>query len=635
MAKQPSAFGGSRALGYQESFFGNRNDMLQSALDSVLLSYQDEMTKYEAAVELYKDATGIVDKERARLLKLRDDLQKEQIKGAQAARQFNAGQLNSSARSGASIQAANDRFNAKQAAIASYLGSQAFKAGARGADDVLANEARQAYTSSPGDISASMSALGRQYVQTTEVPKTAVERDIGRAYLFQQHLGDEVRQDKYSFLDPQDQMVAAADNLLSTLSAEDRASVERGLLAQQERVAGRGAAIAAQGGQVTSGGIPTTTVGEPDYSALIADVEARLGRVQEAQVAAAPRAPEAPDLLKLQRDEYFRSFFPGYTPAYQINEAAAALSKLPSEDAMALLELYRAEKSAERLAGRMPAETPLGGEVVDGRPRYAAGKEGPRMAGDVLGGKGSPFIPVEGPIGSVESKMFDAYADMARRELVGGGVAAPVQDVVPEARLKALDLSGTPYSVKEEEARKVAQDAKKLLDEAKTRGVDEKTIAMLQNSYDKALKTYSDIFATGQEPALVEAMREEKRTYPFPTPKQADRKEVKRLLPDQADLQAKLKAAKEVEKIVDTPEFDKLLGTDVGKATKDIYEANKAKGDESGKEIMKYVAREFPRSKDQNIAAQVVMGLSYKDSNAGKMGQEDFELGGGVVSPEE
>ena len=45
----------SKALGYQESYFPNRNDMLQSALDSVLLRYSDKMSKFEIASEVYQD----------------------------------------------------------------------------------------------------------------------------------------------------------------------------------------------------------------------------------------------------------------------------------------------------------------------------------------------------------------------------------------------------------------------------------------------------------------------------------------------------------------------------------------------------------------------------------------------------
>ena len=77
--RQRSVFEGSRALGYQESFFSNRNDMLQSSLDTVLLTYDNEMTRYEAAMSLYKDQIDLVQKERERLTKLIDDLRKEQI----------------------------------------------------------------------------------------------------------------------------------------------------------------------------------------------------------------------------------------------------------------------------------------------------------------------------------------------------------------------------------------------------------------------------------------------------------------------------------------------------------------------------------------------------------------------------
>lgn len=625
MAKKTTAFGGSRALGYQESFFANRNDMLQSALDSVLLNYDNEMQKYEAAVELYKDASKLVQERKDYLIKLRDGLVKEQVKATQAAKQFNAAQLNTTARAEAGIDAANQRYNLTQVFYSKYLGAlPTFLPGsaAKGVDDVIQNEANQAYTGSGGNISSSMAALDRQYKGTTEVQKTAQDRDLGRAYLFQQHLGDEQDKPEYQIFDPLERPQYAADALMEKLSDAEKASVTRGLDIQKKLTAGKNVAI--DKGTVSSGAIDTQLVGMPSYEEAIADVDARLERLAAAEAAKAPEKPPEPDLITEQRKEYFKSFFPGYMPAFKQNAIATSLNALPDEDAMALLELYRAEKRAETLAGRMPAETPLGEEITDRRPpRYAAGKEGPRMAGDVLGGKGSPFIPVEGAIGSVESKLFDAYADTARRELVAEGVAAPVQDAVPEARLKDLEIKqGAPYSTIEEQARQRAMEAKRQLDEAKSKGLDEKTIATFQTIYDNELKAYSDIFVIGQEPALNEAMREQ-RTYPFPTPKQADRKEVKKLLPDQIDAKAKIRAAKKVEPIVDTPEFGKLLTTDVGKAVTELWNANKAKGDETEKEVLKYIAREYPRAKDQELAAQVVMGLAYHNKNADKLKLED------------
>lgn len=89
--------------------------------------------------------------------------------------------------------------------LPAFYGTQEFKAGSGGAGDVLMNEVRQAYTGSPTDINQAMRSLDVQFTQTTEVPKTSTERDIGKATLVQIVLGDEVKKEKYSFLDPADQ----------------------------------------------------------------------------------------------------------------------------------------------------------------------------------------------------------------------------------------------------------------------------------------------------------------------------------------------------------------------------------------------------------------------------------------------
>jgi hypothetical protein len=76
-------------------------------------------------------------------------------------------------------------------------------------------------------------------------------------------------------------------------------------------------------------------------------------------------------------------------------------------------------------------------------------------------------------------------------------------------------------------------------------------------------------------------------------------------------------AAEKAQSIYGTPEFNKLLNTELGKAVSDLYSVNKAKGDETGGEILSYIATEFPRAEDQSKAAQILMGLSYADKTKG------------------
>jgi hypothetical protein len=90
--------------------------------------------------------------------------------------------------------------------------------------------------------------------------------------------------------------------------------------------------------------------------------------------------------------------------------------------------------------------------------------------------------------------------------------------------------------------------------------------------------------------------------------------------PQQTDAKVKFNAAEKAQSIYGTPEFNKLLNTELGKAVSDLYSVNKAKGDETGGEILSYIATEFPRAEDQSKAAQILMGLSYADKTKGLLG---------------
>jgi hypothetical protein len=87
--------------------------------------------------------------------------------------------------------------------------------------------------------------------------------------------------------------------------------------------------------------------------------------------------------------------------------------------------------------------------------------------------------------------------------------------------------------------------------------------------------------------------------------------------PQQTDAKVKFDAAEKAQSIYGTPDFDKLLNTELGRAVSDLYSVNKAKGDETGGEVLSYIATEFPRAEDQSKAAQILMGLSYADKTKG------------------
>ena len=394
--RQRSVFEGSRALGYQESFFSNRNDMLQSALDTVLLTYDNERAKYEAAMSLYKDQIDLVQKERDRLTKLVDDLRKEQIDAKAATDRFNAGQLNSSDRARFYANESNNRFNAANKARASFFFGRGL--GDTGADDVTVNEARQAYDANKTSVTAGLKALRSQQVGTTEVPKTAEDRDIGNAILFNQYLADELRKPEYQMFDPQDQPAAATAALLETLSPEDQSSIVRGRELQLKKAAGSKGAAAED---VETGALGARTVGAPDYTGLIKEAESRLTRLQSGEALRGgqlPVAPEAPDLIKLQRDEYFRTFFPGFLPAYRMNEMLKGLSSA-SPEGEALIRSFVDRSLAEKgLGGISGLSIPSRGITGTTEPDTLIEGEPPRMAGDVIFGRGSPFVPPGGPL---------------------------------------------------------------------------------------------------------------------------------------------------------------------------------------------------------------------------------------------
>jgi hypothetical protein len=379
MAKRTTS---SKALGYQESFFANRNDMLQSALDAVLLKIDNEQARYEAEVELYKESSKLVTREKERLQKIVDDLKKAQIDKDLAVAQFNAGQKNSTARTSAGIDAANARFNAKQAALAAYYGTRGFSAGRDPSDQVTVNEVRKAFTANPNDINAAFRAYLAQTRGTSGVPKTDVDIQKGYAIGFSTAVDKEFGDPKYNiFEDPTDRLNAAKDTVLERVTDQaDRDRIELGIRVLNPKAADGAGLVVDSTGNVSVGGIDVNTVGQADYSGLLADAEARLGRIKDAE-AKAPVAPEEPDLIDLQRREYFDKFYSGYVPRYEMNEIMQKLIDLPDREAQAFKDLYQSRYSP--VAGM---ETPTGARRV---------RDLPTTPGGVIGGEGSPFVPTD------------------------------------------------------------------------------------------------------------------------------------------------------------------------------------------------------------------------------------------------
>jgi hypothetical protein len=94
----------------------------------------------------------------------------------------------------------------------------------------------------------------------------------------------------------------------------------------------------------------------------------------------------------------------------------------------------------------------------------------------------------------------------------------------------------------------------------------------------------------------------------------------------QRDTEAKGQAYIEALRLVkedDGKGFQSLLGTPLGIEVADLYQANKAKGDQTNEQLLSYLAREFPRSEDQQKAAQVVFGLDIAEIESEYMGKEE------------
>jgi hypothetical protein len=102
----------------------------------------------------------------------------------------------------------------------------------------------------------------------------------------------------------------------------------------------------------------------------------------------------------------------------------------------------------------------------------------------------------------------------------------------------------------------------------------------------------------------------------------ADRIEVRKLpkTPEDKDISFKVKAGEEAGRLVDAGQLDTYLQKPVGQSVEQLYKANKAKGNQTDKELLSYIAKEFPRIEYQEIAATTLMGLSYRYAIAGKLG---------------
>ena len=408
----------SRSLVYAESYYQNRNDMLQSSLDSVYQRIDSEQLAYEARLKATKDITNELNKEIARIKKLRDDLAVKQLDKNAAAQQWTAGQRNAANRTEFLVKASNSRFLADKAYDRATFGSgvSTRSAGIPGLDETSENEANRSYTTFPSNPDAGLRDYLSKISGTGEFAKSAQQIQLATAYAVDTYIANEMAkldrgegdpgqlaayQDFAG--DPKEQKNIALKIVFDKIT--DPAIVEsanRGYQIAEELVKRKGAGVSDEelAKMVFSGSIPVNPAAAPDYSKLRGELDTRLAELEAKRAQVTPEAPtplSERDVIQEQRDEFFRTFYPSAKPAYQVNRLIDNILSGnidPAQEAI-IQEII----SSEGKARRMPAEGPLGPEVEDrsGR-RNFTGKEGARMLGDILYGEGSPFVPEPSPL---------------------------------------------------------------------------------------------------------------------------------------------------------------------------------------------------------------------------------------------
>jgi hypothetical protein len=427
--KTSSTSGGSnksRSLVYAESYYQNRNDMLQSSLDSVYQRIDAEQLAYEARLKATKDLTNGLDKELARLKKLRDDLSVRQLDKNAASQQWTAGQRNAANRTEFLVKASNSRFLADKAfARATYgTGVSTRAAAIPGLDETSQNEANRSYTSYPTNPNAGLTEFRNKIAKIGEFDKNNQQVDLATSYAVDTYVTNELA--KLDRGEGNANQVAVYQEFAGDAKAQRGVAVQlvldqiqdpaivgsaiRGYEIAEELAKRKGAGVSDEdlGKMVYEGSIPVNKSTAPDYSALKGELDKRISELEGKREQVTPEAPvplSERNVIEEQRDEFFRTFYPGAKPAYQVNRL---LNKILSGDIDPESEAIIQEIiSSEGKARRMPAEGPLGPEIENaGARRGFTGKEGARMPGDIIYGEDSPFVPEESPLSDKALKIL-------------------------------------------------------------------------------------------------------------------------------------------------------------------------------------------------------------------------------------
>jgi hypothetical protein len=694
--------------------------MLQSSLDSVYQRIDAEGLAYEARLKATKDLTRALDKELQRLRKMRDDLDVRQLDKNAAAQQWSAGQRNAAQRTEFLVTASNSRFLADKAFDRGMYGSgtSTKAAGIPGLDETSENEANRSYTSYPDNPNTGLTDYRSKISGTGEFAKSAQQVDLATAYAVDTYVTNKLTELDRGQGDPNQVAVyqqfagdAKAQRGIAVQAVLDSitdpaivGSATRGYQIAEQLASKKGAGVSDEelGKMVATGRIPVESAGAPNYDAIKAGLDTRIAKLESDIKGITPEAPvplSERNIIEEQRDEYFRTFYPSATPAYQTNRLMQSIlsGKLDPQSEAIIMDIL----SAERKAGRMPAEGPLGPEIENaGAIRGFSGKQGVRMPGDIIYGEGSPFVPEESPLSDKALKILsnkganqffgeglsDVQIQKRADDLfsLGLGLTKVTKEdgkvlytVVPYNRLgqfkpedvvmpvapKAKELGGPEQSLlnaPEEDMRRAQQNvavrqgqplaatllaayssAQTAVKEAAASGDKAKIQAAAQQAADINVELDKALKELGQTRQDIEI--EPRRLQPIT----GDRAEVRRILPttalparrrapmdydqsepapapaptaDGKDASFKINALESAAKLVDNDELGRMLTTPVGSAVEQLYKANKAKGNQTDKELLGYIAKEFPKVEDQKTAATALFGLSYQDQLSGKLG---------------
>ena len=432
----------TRAAKYKSNFGG-----LAKQYDWLLEYYSQDPAK-SPQVALYKELIDDVSRDISAIERQIRENREEQIDFTTRRQEKNAGYLNSAARLAYTADRADARteFTQEQAAArarqynARKLSSSRAEGRLAPADN-LKRAGQDAYTASGGNVTAGFEQLDGTIQGSRELPKDELSVDGSNYTLFSSYVSakkQELAADPdFAGLTQPDLDAMARDAVLAAVPPQYQQSVQRHQKKiDDQTVAGLSEAEKevtdlSEGEIAKIGGMSTSLLGtqapssmKEEQKRLEAERDAKkeelAGFRSEYKKAITDRSQ---DPVGQARKAFMDAYFPGTRPAFEQNRLLELASLQTPEERDALLAGFREFQQtqptrrpglleradifyrtpgglldtlmpgmdADPRAGRMPAETPLGGEVTDERPRLFSGKEGPRQAGDVIGGVGSPF----------------------------------------------------------------------------------------------------------------------------------------------------------------------------------------------------------------------------------------------------